>query len=133
MKHLVFLLVTFFMFNTLVFAGSAPSATQTQIALENFAPAHQNPDAKVAKTTKAEKAELKAQKKAEKVARKLEGGKSRVVAILLCFFLGVFGIHRFYMGDTLVGVLQLISGGGFVIWFFIDLIRLICGGFADRF
>lgn len=127
MKHLVFLFIAFFMFSTLMFAGSAPTTTQTTVALENLA--HQKTSSKEGKKM----SEEKAQKKVEKLSRKLEGGKSRVVAIILCLFLGVLGIHRFYMGDTWQGVVQLLTGGGFAIWFFIDLIRLICGGFPDKF
>jgi hypothetical protein len=32
-------------------------------------------------------------------------GKSWIVALLLCFFLGWIGIHRFYLGYTGMGVL----------------------------
>lgn len=129
MKHLILLFTAFFMFSSVMFAGSAPTASQTQVALENLAPTHQNPVAKEGKKMNVEKAE----KKAEKLSRKLDGGKNRVVAILLCLFLGPLGIHRFYMGDTWQGVVQLLTGGGLVIWALIDLIRLIAGGFGDKF
>ncbi|WP_408648914.1 TM2 domain-containing protein [Tumidithrix elongata] len=39
-------------------------------------------------------------------------GKSKVTAILLCFFLGGFGIHRFYLGYTVIGIVQLLTIGG---------------------
>jgi TM2 domain-containing membrane protein YozV len=32
--------------------------------------------------------------------------KSRLVTLLLCFFLGVFGIHRFYVGKISTGILM---------------------------
>ena len=51
----------------------------------------------------------------------------QIIAILLCFFLGVFGLHRFYLGYTTIGVIQLLTGGGFGIWFVIDFIRLLMG------
>ncbi len=34
--------------------------------------------------------------------------KSRVTAAILAFFLGGFGIHRFYTGETMKGILYLI-------------------------
>jgi TM2 domain-containing membrane protein YozV len=34
--------------------------------------------------------------------------KDRTVAILLCFFLGGFGIHKFYLGNNAAGVIYLI-------------------------
>jgi apolipoprotein N-acyltransferase len=37
------------------------------------------------------------------------GSKSMLVAALLAFFLGVFGIHRFYLGYTEQGLMQLIG------------------------
>ena len=57
--------------------------------------------------------------------------KSRLVTTLLCFFLGVFGIHRFYLGKVLSGILMLITFGGLGIWYFIDLILAICGKMRD--
>ena len=51
--------------------------------------------------------------------------KSKLTAILLCFFLGGLGIHRFYLGYTLIGFIQLLTFGGFLIWVIIDFIRLI--------
>ena len=57
--------------------------------------------------------------------------KSKITAILLCFFLGGLGIHRFYLGYTLIGVIQLLTFGGFLIWLIVDLIRLITGSLED--
>ncbi|MDP6431278.1 MAG: TM2 domain-containing protein [SAR324 cluster bacterium] len=53
--------------------------------------------------------------------------KSKITAILLCFFLGGLGIHRFYLGYTLIGVIQLLTFGGFLIWAIVDFSRLITG------
>jgi TM2 domain-containing membrane protein YozV len=57
--------------------------------------------------------------------------KSKLTAILLCFFLGGLGIHRFYLGYTLIGVIQLLTFGGLLIWVIVDLIRLIIGSLKD--
>ena len=57
---------------------------------------------------------------------------SRFLAtVLLCWFLGVFGIHRFYTGHTTIGVLQLLTLGGCGIWVLIDLVIIVTGGFKD--
>ena len=52
-------------------------------------------------------------------------------AFILCFFLGVFGAHRFYAGRTLTGILQLLTLGGLGIWMLVDLILIVTGSFTD--
>lgn len=52
-------------------------------------------------------------------------GKSWIAALLLCIFLGTLGIHRFYLGYTWQGIVQLLTLGGLGIWTLIDLIRII--------
>ena len=56
--------------------------------------------------------------------------KSRVVAIILSLFFGVFGVDRFYLGYTGLGLLKLVTGGGFGVWALIDFI-LICVGVLE--
>lgn len=53
--------------------------------------------------------------------------KSQLVALLLCIFIGELGIHRFYLGYTTIGIIQLLTLGGCGIWALIDLIRIITG------
>jgi hypothetical protein len=53
------------------------------------------------------------------------GCKSWLAAFLLCTFLGDLGIHRFYLGYTWQGIVQLLTGGGCGLWAFIDWIRII--------
>jgi len=43
------------------------------------------------------------------------------VAWVLLTFLGVFGIHRFYMGKWFTGILYLLTGGLFLIGYIYDL------------
>ncbi|MCB1081947.1 MAG: TM2 domain-containing protein [Chlamydiia bacterium] len=58
--------------------------------------------------------------------------KSFVAAILLCFFLGSLGIHRFYVGKIGTGILMLFTCGGFVIWQIIDFVIIACSQFRDK-
>ena len=58
--------------------------------------------------------------------------KKRLVALLLCFFLGGLGVHRFYVGKTGSGIAQILTLGGLGIWWLIDFIMIICGKFADK-
>lgn len=57
--------------------------------------------------------------------------KSKLVAVLLAFFLGSIGIHDFYLGYTKNGIIKIVLtcctavGGG--IWALIDFIRLLTG------
>ena len=53
-------------------------------------------------------------------------------AFLLCFFLGVLGAHRFYVGKIGTGLLQLVTLGGLGIWALIDFIMIIVGSFTDK-
>lgn len=60
--------------------------------------------------------------------------KSRLAALLLCLFLGVLGIHRFYVGKIGTGILMIIlmfTGIG-EIWLLIDFIMIIAGAFSDK-
>lgn len=59
--------------------------------------------------------------------------KSRLVALLLCFFLGPFGVHRFYTGKIGTGILWLLTLGLCGIGALIDLIMIACGTFKDKY
>ena len=54
-----------------------------------------------------------------------------ITCLLLCWFLGVLGVHRFYSGHTAIGVLQLLTLGGCGIWALIDFIIIVSGNFKD--
>lgn len=52
-------------------------------------------------------------------------------AILICLFLGGFGVHRFWVGKIGAGILMLLTPGGLGVWTLIDLIMIITGKFTD--
>lgn len=64
--------------------------------------------------------------------------KSRLVAFLLAFFVGSFGIHNFYLGRITCGVIQLILTltllGLIVsnIWVLVDWIMILAGSMKDK-
>lgn len=73
--------------------------------------------------------------------------KNKVIAAVLCFFLGTLGIHRFYLGKGGTGFLMLlltIIGGATTViyvgwgligivglWEFIDFFRILFGSMKD--
>ena len=57
--------------------------------------------------------------------------KSFVAAFLLCVLLGALGIHRFYAGRIVTGILMILTLGGLGIWTLIDLIMIATGSFKD--
>lgn len=69
-----------------------------------------------------------------------DGSSDRLIlpAFLLAFFIGVFGVHRFYVGKTTSGIVMivltctLIGAVVTAIWSMIDWIMIVCGAFEDR-
>lgn len=59
-------------------------------------------------------------------------GKSQVIALILCIFVGSLGVHRFYLGYTWQGIVQLLTLGLCGIWTLIDLIRIITGDLKPK-
>lgn len=73
--------------------------------------------------------------------------KSKFIAFILALFFGWIGLHNFYMGHTLRGLMQLalqvvclatlILGIGllmeipFSLWLFVEIIMILCGAATD--
>ena len=51
--------------------------------------------------------------------------------LLLAWFLGVYGAHRFFTGHYVIGLIQLFTMGGCGIWWLIDLFSICLGNFRD--
>jgi len=73
--------------------------------------------------------------------------KSKTVAALLCLFFGMLGVHRFYLGHTNIGIIQLVLTivgvftllfligifllWGNAIWIFVEFILILIGKTKD--
>lgn len=57
--------------------------------------------------------------------------KDWVSALLLCFFVGYLGVHRFYTGSVGIGLVQLFTFGGCGIWTLVDFILILTGAYRD--
>ena len=149
-KNILFTLLLVFAFLANSFAGSSSSSSIStsegkktekknkvqakKVEITQLQKVVNEATAKQAMTPKQlEKAE-KLQKRLDKKIAKAEkraaknpkaGQKKWIAAFLLCWFVGVLGIHRFYLGYTWQGVVQLLTLGGLGIWVFIDWIRLL--------
>ena len=58
--------------------------------------------------------------------------KKRLPTLLLCFFFGAFGVHRFYVGKIGTGLLWLFTIGLLGIGSLVDFIMIIAGTFKDK-
>lgn len=59
------------------------------------------------------------------------GGKDFTTTLLLAIFLGGLGVHRFYTGHSLIGILQLLTCGGLGIWALVDIVLIATGSYKD--
>jgi len=62
--------------------------------------------------------------------------RSRLIAVLLCFFLGAIGVHSFYAGKNTNGIIQIVItvvtlGTLGWVWPLIDFIMLLMGSYKD--
>lgn len=136
----VFFLVAF---TTFSYAGSPAAQPADVLAnqdLTELLSLENNQHANIQMTKGQEKAldkfNARMAKQEQRNAKRAKNGKasskSWIVSLLLCFFLGVLGIHRFYLGYTGIGIIQLLTGGGFGIWVLIDFIRILIRDLQPR-
>ena len=55
-----------------------------------------------------------------------------IVVLLLAFFLGFIGAHRFYVGKNGTGILMILTVGGIGLWVLYDLIIIVTGNFKTK-
>jgi TM2 domain-containing membrane protein YozV len=68
---------------------------------------------------------------AEPVTPGAPHGRNKWIALVLSIVLGTFGIDRFYLGKIGTGILKLITGGGFGIWWIIDIVLIATDEMKD--
>ncbi len=59
------------------------------------------------------------------------GSRDWMTTAFLCLFLGWLGVHRFYTGHVITGLLQLFTFGGFGLWVLVDLVMIYTDSFKD--
>ena len=57
--------------------------------------------------------------------------KSKSLTLILCIFLGVFGVHRFYVGKVKSGILYLCTLGVFGVGWIYDIFNIVNNLFTD--
>jgi hypothetical protein len=58
--------------------------------------------------------------------------KSRLATTILAWVLGGLGVDRFYTGHIVLGIVKLLTWGGFGIWWIIDFIMAVTGKRKDK-
>lgn len=58
-------------------------------------------------------------------------GRSWVVTLLLALFIPLFGVHRFYTGHIMWGIIHLITAGGCGVLWVIDVILILFDAYVD--
>lgn len=51
--------------------------------------------------------------------------KRPIIVLIISFLVGQLGIDRFYLGQVGLGILKLVTCGGFGIWWLIDLFLIM--------
>ncbi len=62
-----------------------------------------------------------------------ESDKSFIATWLLAYFLGIFGVDRFYLGKVGTGIAKLLTLGGCGIWALVDLVLVLAGVQKDKY
>jgi|JI6StandDraft_1071083.scaffolds.fasta_scaffold28188_2 hypothetical protein len=125
---IVTLIVAFMAISTVPISRAAfPINPKQQVSLQ------QTVDGQIAIKDGKKAIDLKKEKSSiQQKQKRRAGGKSQLIALLLVVLVGGLGIHRFYLGYTWQGIVQLLTLGGCGIWALIDLIRIITGDLTPK-
>ena len=63
--------------------------------------------------------------------REEQSPKNRMLTFTLACLGGFWGLHRFYTGRFWTGLAMFFTGGGFFIWWIIDVLIILTGRFKD--
>jgi hypothetical protein len=132
MKRILLLLPVLMLLLTSAIPPSTTPSAPTSLSADYKEAKAQLEQYKGSKLSLKEKIGLKIATKQMQKSAAEGGGKSQLVALLLALFVGVLGIHRFYLGYTGIGIIQLLTFGGLGIWALIDLILIITGDLKPK-
>lgn len=65
------------------------------------------------------------------ITSEIPSRKSKRKALILCLFFGLLGIHDFYLGKSLEGVVKFLTLNLFAIGWLIDLTRIANNDYTD--
>jgi len=67
----------------------------------------------------------------EALSRSVTVGDKNWWIAVACSLFGVFGLDRFYVGRPLLGLAKLLTTGGLLVWWIVDLVLLLSGRMKD--
>ncbi len=141
MKNLVFLFLLVFLFTGNTFASfPVKEIEKTEKIVSNS----QSDKQLLEKKTDIKEAKIVEKSEVAKIVKKLkkaspnditntnEDGIDTIILLLLLVFLGALAGHRWYAGKpVLANILFILTGGGLLIWWIIDLFRILGGNFME--
>lgn len=65
------------------------------------------------------------------ITSEIPSRKSKRKALILCLFFGLLGMHDFYLGKSLEGVVKFLTLNLFAIGWLIDLTRIVNNDYTD--